>query len=124
DPDAIGGEGAERAVSLLGATKPASRNCPVVLDPTVAASFVGFIGGTLCADAVQRGRSPFAGRLGEEVASAALTFYDNGLDPEGLNSSPFDAEGSPRTMTPLIERGTLAAYLHDSHTARRQAGAT
>ena len=48
---------------------PASRTCPVVLDPTVAASFAGFIGGTLCADAVQRGRSPFAGRLGEEVAS-------------------------------------------------------
>ena len=36
DAEAIGREGAERAVSLLGATKPASRTCPVVLDPTVA----------------------------------------------------------------------------------------
>jgi PmbA protein len=120
DGEAIGREGAERAVALLGAAKPASRGCPVVLDATVAASFVGFIGGTLCADAVQRGRSPFAGRLGEAVASDALTVQDHGLDPEGLNSSPFDAEGSPRAVTALIEGGRLAAYLHDSYTARRQ----
>jgi PmbA protein len=120
DADEIGREGAERAVSLLGATKPASRTCPVVLDPTVAASFVGFIAGTLCADAVQRGRSPFADRLGEEVGSAALTLTDNATEPAGLNSSPFDAEGAPRGRTPLIEAGELAAYLHDSYTARRQ----
>jgi PmbA protein len=94
----------------------------VVLDPIVAASFAGFIGGTLCADAVQRGRSPFADRLGEEVASGALTLVDDATDPAGLNSSPFDAEGSPCERTPLIEAGRLAAYLHDSYTARREGG--
>jgi PmbA protein len=120
DAEAIGREGAERAVSLLGATKPASRSCPVVLDPTVAASFFGFIGGVLCADAVQRGRSPFAGRLGTEVASGALTLADDGTDPAGLASAPIDGEGTPRRRTALIEGGTLAAYLHDSYTARRQ----
>ena len=45
DPEAIGAEGAERAVAMIGAGKPASRACPVVLDPTVAASFAGLIGG-------------------------------------------------------------------------------
>ena len=122
--DEIGREGAERAASLLGAAKPASRTCPVVLDPIVAASFVGFIGGTLCADAVQRGRSPFAGRLGESLASPALTVTDDATDPAGLNSSPFDAEGAPSGRTPLIEAGRLAAYLHDSYTARRQGEGT
>ena len=78
-----------------GPTKPASRSCPVVLDPTVAASFVGFIGGTLCANAIQRGRSPFADRLGDTVGSPALTLTDHAIDPAGLNSSPFDAEGAP-----------------------------
>ncbi len=120
DPVRIGAEGAERAASLLGAAKPGSRSGPVVLDPTVAASFAGFIGGTLCADAVQRGRSPFAGRLGDQVAATALTLTDDATDPAGLNSSPFDAEGSPCERTPLIEAGRLAAYLHDSYTARRQ----
>jgi PmbA protein len=124
DAEEIGHEGADRAVALLGARKPASRTCPVVLDPTVAASFVGFIGGTLCADAVQRGRSPFAGRLGDSVASAALTLTDHATEPAGLNSSPFDAEGAPRGRTPLIEAGKLTAYLHDSYTARRQGEGT
>ncbi len=119
DAAAIGAEAGERAASLLGAEKPRSRTCPAVLDPTVAASFAGFIGGTLCADAVQRGRSPFAGRLGDEVASAALTLADDGLDPEGPNSAPFDAEGTPSERTPLIEGGELKTYLHDSYTARR-----
>ncbi len=124
DPEQIGREGAERAASLLGATKPASRTSPVVLDPIVAASFVGIIGGTLCADAVQRGRSPFADMLGEEIGSAAMTLTDDGVDPEGLNSSPLDAEASPRGRTALIKAGRLGAYLHDSYTARRQGEGT
>ncbi len=51
---------------------PTSRRCPVVLDAFVAASFAGFIGAMLSADAVQRGRSLFAGREGEEVAAAGV----------------------------------------------------
>jgi PmbA protein len=119
DPEAIGTEAAERAVAMLGATQPESRSCPVVLDETVAASFVGFIGGALSAEAVQRGRSPFAGRLGDELASAALVVADDGLDPEGLESGPVDGEGVARRRTPLIEGGRLRAYLYDSYTARR-----
>jgi PmbA protein len=122
DPEAIGREAAERSTSLLGAAKPASRTCPVVLDETVAASFAGFIGGVLCADTVQRGRSPFAGRQGEAIGSAALTIADDGADPAGLNSAPFDGEGTPSGRTALIESGELAAYLHDSYTARREGG--
>ncbi|MEA2377199.1 MAG: PmbA protein, partial [Thermoleophilaceae bacterium] len=39
DPEAIGGEAAERALALVGARQPESRRCPVVLDAFVAASF-------------------------------------------------------------------------------------
>ena len=122
DAEEIGREAAARATSLLGAPSPASRTCPVVLDPIVAASFVGFIGGTLCADAVQRGRSPFAGPPRRGRRRGAPSRCDDATDPAGLNSSPFDAEGSPRGRTPLIEAGRLAAYLHDSYTARREGG--
>ena len=78
EPEKIGTEAAERAVSMIGAGKPHSRTSPVLLDPTVAASFAGLIGGTLAADAVQRGRSPFAERLGDEVASDAMLLRDDG----------------------------------------------
>ncbi|MFN8216211.1 MAG: TldD/PmbA family protein [Solirubrobacterales bacterium] len=119
DPEAIGAEGAARAVSMIGAAKPASRACPVVLDPTVAASFAGLIGAGLGAGAVQRGRSPFAERLGEELASTAFVLFDDGRDPEGSSSAPFDGEGVPRRRTALIEGGRLRAFLYDTYTANR-----
>lgn len=119
DPAAIGREGAERAAAMIGAGKPKSRSCPVVLDPTVAASFVALIGRGLAASAVQRGRSPFAERLGEEVAHRALALHDDGLDPEGFASAPFDAEGVPRRRTALIEDSALRTYLYDTYTANR-----
>src|SRR5829696_793051 len=119
DAEAIGAEAGDEAASMLGATKPESRNCPVVLSERVTASFAGFIGGALCADEVQRGRSPFADRLGDELASVALVLSDDGTDPGGLASAPFDGEGTPRGRTPLLGDGRQLAYLHDSYTARR-----
>jgi PmbA protein len=119
DAGEIGAEAGDEASSMLGATKPESRTCPVVLSDRVAASFAGFIGGALSADEVQRGRSPFADRLGDEVASTALRVADDGTDPGGLASAPFDGEGTPRSRTALLGDGKLLAYLHDSYTARR-----
>jgi PmbA protein len=124
DPEAIGREGAERATAMIGAGKPESRSCPVVFDPTVAASFIGLIGGALRASAVQRGRSPFAGRLDQELASPALVLHDDGRDPRGAASAPFDGEGVPRRRTALIEDGRLRAYLYDTYTANREGGAS
>ena len=119
DPEAIGAEAAERALALVGARQPKSRRCPVVLDAFVAASFMGFIGSMLSADAVQRGRSLFAGREGEEVADPRLALADDATAPGGPSSAPFDAEGSPSRRTPLIEGGCLLTYLFDARTARR-----
>jgi PmbA protein len=124
DPEAIGSEAAERATAMIGASKPSSRSCPVVLDPTVAASFAGLIGAGLSAAAVQRGRSPFAGRLGEELASTALALHDDGRDPDGPASAPFDGEGVPRRRIALVEDGRLRAFLYDTYTANREGGAS
>ena len=63
----------------------------MVLDAFVAASFIGFIGSMLSADAVQRGRSLFAEREGEEVAGPALcaspTTAPTATDPPALPST-------------------------------------
>ncbi len=124
DPEAIGAEGAQRALEMIGAGKPASRSCPVVLEETVAASFVGLVGAGLSARAVQRGRSPLAERLQEEVASEAFVLNDDGRAPDGTASAPFDAEGVPRRRTALVEGRRLRSYLHDTYTAARAGGAS
>ena len=119
DPKAIGDEAAQRALALMGARRPESRRCPVVLDAFVAASFLGFIGSMLSAEAVQRGRSLFAGREGDEVADPALALVDDGTQPDGPGSAPFDGEGSRTRRTPLIEGGRLLGFLYDARTARK-----
>lgn len=119
DPAAIGTEAADRALVLVGAQQPASRHCPVVLDPHVAASIVAIVGETLCADAVQRGRSPLAGLEGEAVAGSILTLTDDGLAPDGLATAPFDGEGVAQRQTALIARGRLEGFLYDTQTAAR-----
>ena len=124
DPEAIGAEAADRALALKGARQPASRRCPVVLDAFVSASFAGFIGAMLSADAVQRGRSLFAGRVGETVAKPAFVLVDDGCEPDGPGSAPFDGEGSPTRRTPLIEGGRLAGYLYDARSARKDGRST
>jgi PmbA protein len=124
DPEAVGTEAADRAISLAGARQPEGRRCPVVLDPFVAASFAGFIGGMLSADAVQRGRSLFADKQGDEIAGTGFVLADDGLHPEGPSTAPFDGEGSPRRRTPLIDGGRLLTFLYDVRTARRGSEAT
>jgi PmbA protein len=124
DAEGIGAEAAERALALVGARQPESRRCPVVLDAFVAASFIGFIGSMLSADAVQRGRSLFAGREGDEIADGALALVDDATDPGGPSSAPFDGEGSPSRRTPLIGGGRLLSFLFDTRTARKAGRAT
>jgi PmbA protein len=78
----------------------------------------------LSADAVQRGRSLFAGREGDVVAGPALRLTDDGTDPEGPSSAPFDGEGVPTRSNELIAGGRLLGFLYDSRTARRAGRAT
>jgi PmbA protein len=124
DARAIGEEAGERAAALAGARQPSSRRCPVVFDAFVAASFLGFIGGMLSADAVQRGRSLFAGREGDEIADPALRLIDDGTVSDGPSTTPFDGEGSPRRRIPLLEDGRLLTFLFDSRTARKAGRST
>ncbi|MGC1166138.1 MAG: metallopeptidase TldD-related protein, partial [Solirubrobacterales bacterium] len=59
-----------------------------------------------------------------ELASPALVLRDDGRDPDGPASAPFDGEGVPRRRTALIEDGRLRAFLYDTYTANREGGAS
>jgi PmbA protein len=92
---------------------------PVILDPFVSAAFFGVLSSALTADAVQKGRSLFAGREGESVAGEILELVDDGTLADGLDSAPFDGEGIPCGRTPLITGGVLQGFLYDTYTARK-----
>jgi PmbA protein len=96
----------------------------VVFDREVVAALLSSLVPALSAEAVQKGRSVFAGRLGETASSSLLTLVDDGLASEGMASSPFDGEGVPQRSTVLLEAGVLKSYLHSSYTARKAGGET
>lgn len=111
---------AAKALTMLDA-----RPAPVGAMPVVLAN--GF-GGTLfheaCghgleADAVAKGASIYAGKLGARVASPIVSAVDDGRLPNGWGSQAFDDEGVPTQATTVIEEGRLTGYLYDRLRARQ-----
>ncbi|HBT47161.1 MAG TPA: TldD/PmbA family protein [Peptococcaceae bacterium] len=120
DPARIGREGASRAVRLLGAKRIPTQRAPVIFDPYVTVNFLGVLAPALAADAVQKGKSLFRGKVGERVASAVVHIIDDGRRAGGLASAPFDGEGVPTQRTILVEGGVLRGFLHNTYTAARE----
>jgi PmbA protein len=120
DVEAVARSAASRALDVLGARKVPSRRMPIVFDPYTAGQFLGVLGTVLTGEAVQKGRSLFAGRLGETVAAEGLTLVDDGAIPGAPASSPWDAEGVPAQRTEVIKDGILSSYLYDVVSGRRE----
>ena len=109
----------DRATRLLGAQKPTSQRTKVVLDPWVTAQLLGIIGATLSGEAVLKGRSLFAGRLGEQIANSNLTLVDDPTNPAAFTAGEADGEGLATRRNVLVEAGQLQQFVHNSYTARR-----
>jgi PmbA protein len=119
DVEAAAREAATRAVRLLGGRKPASAKVPVVLDPFATASLLEVLGAALTADSVQRGRSMFAGRVGDAIAAGDVTLVDDGRRVDGLAAAPWDGEGVATGRTVLVEDGVLRRFMHNAYTAAK-----
>lgn len=120
----VGLEAAERATMLLGATQPASRRLPIILDPHVVGSFLGLIGQMVNGNAVVKGRSLFADRVGEQVASPLLTLVDDPTESLSSGTSVHDGEGLACRRNVLVEGGVLQGFLHATWSARRSGTAS
>ena len=116
-------DAADRATRLLGAGQPPTERVTVVLDPWVTAQFLGLLGYTLNGEAVLKGRSLFADRLGEQVASPLVALIDDPTDPRAFTATDTDGEGLAARRNVLIDDGVLGRFVHNAYTARR-AGTT
>jgi PmbA protein len=117
-------DAAERATRLLGAGKPPSERVTVVLDPWVTAQFLGLLGYTLNGEAVLKGRSLFAERLGDQVASPLVTLVDDPTDPRAFTATDTDGEGLAARRNVLIDEGRLQMFVHNAYSGRRSGTAS
>jgi PmbA protein len=119
DLDRAADDAVERATRLLGAVQPASGSVTLVLEPRMAATLLGVVAGTLNGESVLKGRSPFADRMGEPIASPLFTLVDDPTDPLSLGADSHDGEGLATRRVPLIVEGVLQGFLHNTMTGRR-----
>lgn len=117
--EAIGRKAAARAVRMLGARKVKSQRVPVILDPTMAASFAATIASAANGDAVYKRSSFFAGTLGKKIGPEIFSIVDDGVRPRGFATAPFDGEGVPTRRTAIVDKGVLNSFLYDCFTARK-----
>ena len=110
-------EAAEKALASLNARPVKSFKGSLIMGYDVAMQFFATVVVAMCGDNIWKGRSPLANKKGEVIAVENLTIIDDGVMPGGYGSSKFDAEGSPRRRTALIERGELKSFLHNTYTA-------
>lgn len=117
-------EAAQRTTALLGSRRVPTRRRAVLFDPWAAGELLDLLAGALSADAVQRGKSLFKGRLGQSVASPLVSLVDDPLMDGGLSSSRYDDEGLPTRRKEMIRAGELREFFYDSYTARKDARAS
>jgi len=118
DIEKAGTQASDRATRMLGAKKAQSGRQTVILDPYVTAQFLGIIGSTFSGESLLKGRSLFADRESELIASNMVTLVDDPTDPEAFTATEVDGEGLASRRNILIDNGILQGFLHNSYTAR------
>lgn len=113
-------EVADLAIRKLTAPECPSGKMPVV----IGNGFGGVIfheacGHPLEASAVSKGLSPFAGKVGEQIAHPSVTAIDDGTIINAWGSNNIDDEGVATEKTVLIKDGILQNYMIDRFNGRR-----
>lgn len=118
DLQVVGRSAAEMAKSSLGGIKAESGTSYILLKPIAFAEILEYtFVPSISADNIQKGRSSLVNKVGEDIASLRLSITDDGLFPGGMGSSAFDGEGVPSQITPVVDKGRLLGFLHDSYSA-------
>ncbi|MGK2878051.1 MAG: TldD/PmbA family protein [Solirubrobacterales bacterium] len=120
DPTKIAASAARKALTALDAVPAPAGKMPVV----VGNGFGGVllheaVGHGLEADAVQKGASVYAGKLGEQLAPAFVNAFDDGRKPGEWGTDGIDDEGMPTQQIPILQDGVLGSFLHDRRSAQK-----
>jgi PmbA protein len=115
----LGNRAGQHAVKRLNPHKLNTATMPVIFAPRVARDLIGQILSAISGSSITRRASFLLDKLGQQVASSAITLQEDPHRLRGLRSRPFDAEGLATVARPLITAGVLQSYLLDLASARQ-----
>jgi PmbA protein len=119
NPEIVGENMARMVIALFKARSIASFEGAVIFGPeAVSYQLFDVLAEALNGSNVASGRSPWSGKIDEQVASDKVTAMDNAVLGGGFASRSFDDEGYPSQVTVLIDRGKLKSFLHHAATAK------
>ncbi len=120
DPNFMALKAVERAVEMLGAESVPSGRYPVVFSNRVSAGIMSMFGSPFFAEAVQKGQSRLAGKVGQQIAVPELTITCNPHIPGAPGSHLFDGEGVVTSKLDIVKQGVLQTYLYNLESAKKE----
>jgi TldD protein len=121
EPESVAHTAANRALVMLEAPEAPAGRMTVVLSSEAGGTMVHeAVGHGLEADLCGQGRSVYAEKIGQEVASSLITVVDDPTLPGKRGSYNMDDEGVPASRTVLVEKGILVRYMSDKLSAMKE----
>ena len=109
---------AEQALKYIGSKPYKSTKMPVIMKNRIFANILGLmLGYNINAENIQKGRSTFATKMNQQIASEQFSLIDDGTIDKGISTKAFDTDGSPTQKTEVISKGILKNILYDNYTA-------
>jgi PmbA protein len=114
----IGRISGERALKMLGSKKMGTVDLPIIMDPeTTYGTLAPILANGINAFNVFNRTAFFIDKIGDQISSSKLSVLDDPFYPRGVDSAPFDDEGTVPKKIQLVEEGVLKTYITDSYTA-------
>ncbi|WP_430810454.1 MULTISPECIES: TldD/PmbA family protein [unclassified Carboxylicivirga] len=117
--ESIGQQAAEMALRKIGQTKIASGKYDMLIENRTAGRLLYMFMGPMSARALQQKSSYLEGKLGQQIASPALTLIDDPFIPGGFASRLYDGQGIAARERVMIEKGVLKDYYIDNYYGRK-----
>ena len=117
NPSEIGELAAERALSILGATKPTTGNYPVIFNERISSSIIGHILSAINAETIIRGSSWLLKNLNKNIIPEKYSLIEDPHLFRLSGSRPFDAEGLKTKKNKFIDQGVLKSWVMDLKTS-------
>jgi PmbA protein len=119
DPAVVGRGALERALARLGSVKGPTGAKTVVVDRRAGGRLIGSLLSPANARSIQQGRSFWAGKIGQPLASSKLSITDDPLLVRGFASRLFDREGIAARKLPILEGGVARNYYVDTYYGKK-----
>jgi len=119
DPAKVGNGALQRALARLGSVKGPTGTKTIVVDPRAGGRLVGSLLSPANARSIQQGRSFWAGKIGQPLASDKLSIIDDPLLVRGFASRLFDSEGIAAKRLPILEAGVAKNFYVDTYYGKK-----